>query len=192
MKSFVTSLIAFVGIALIATEANAQFVKVVNNPPGLFNRSVAVARGPGASVALAGGGGRRNVAAAASVGGFPVAASASVGFVPVNTRAAVAFNGRNTTFVSAGFGFPANVAFNGSQVLFVDKNRVRFNSFGISTAQDAFGNVFEVDAFGNARFAGNRLGSSAIVTGFVPAATPVFVNSGGFATFRSSGICGFH
>lgn len=185
MKTFLTSLFAVFVFVLIVSEANAQFAKAVVNPPGLFNRTVVRARGPGASVAVAGGGGR-NVAAAASVGGF----------VPVQAQAAVAFGGVRTAFVPqvavANVGFPANVAFASPQVLFVNQNRVRFNSFGVSTVQDGFGNVFEVDAFGNSRFAGNRLGSAAVVTGFVPTASSVVVQGGGFATFRSSGICGFH
>lgn len=184
------------GLLLCAVPASAQFkAKAVSNPPGLFNRTVSKAKGNGAAAASVGGFRGAAAASAGGFGGFNVAASAgrfnaaaSVG--GFNNFAVRNVHGFNHGFNNVAFaGVPANVAFSGQQVLFVNQNKVRFNAFGVSTVQDAFGNVFEVDAFGNARFVGNRLGSSAVVTGFVPTAS----SFGGFSNVRAVGgsICGF-
>lgn len=51
-----------------------------------------------------------------------------------------------------GFGSRSFVGFN--------NRNARFNSFGTRTVVDGFGNVFEVDAFGNAVVRGNKFGRS--------------------------------
>ena len=195
MIRFLSAFLVAVFALAFASSADAQFkTKTVINPPGLFNRTTVKTNS--------------NIPVGVNVNAAGVRVNAhgfnnfhgnnfnnfNNGFVGVNVNGfnAVAFNGRrNNGFVAAnvGFGVPANVGFNGSQVLFVDRNKVRFNSFGVSTQQDAFGNVFEVDAFGNARFVGNRLGSNSVVTGFVPAATNVnFGFSNGFSNGFSTGF----
>lgn len=91
--------------------------------------------------------------------------------------------GFNNTAVAFNGGFITPTAFVGSgPAVFVNNNAVRFNAFGTSTVQDAFGNVFQVDAFGNSALVGNRLGISALGSGFVPTAVnfgavPVGFNS---------------
>lgn len=52
---------------------------------------------------------------------------------------------------------------------------VRFNTFGTRTVVDAFGNVFEADAFGNTVLRGNRGGFNAFGGAIVPVAPPIIV-----------------
>lgn len=211
MKGFACVLVGLLALTIVSHSDAAGFrsvaiAKTVNNPPGLFNRevtkAVSVVRGNGggggvSAAAAAGGGVRRGGAAAASAGFGGAAASASAGRGRnFNNGVAVAsvggFNQFNARFVPTAIvnphgGFVANAGLGyGQQVLFVNQNKVRFNSFGTSTVQDAFGNVYEVDAFGNLRLLGNRLGASAF-SGFVPTANAVYGSN--FSIRSSYGGC---
>lgn len=175
-------------VGCMALVALGLFLVADSNANGFRSKSVAKTRstlfgngtvskaktfGPGASAAASSGFGVG--ASAASAGGFR-GASVSVANVPFVPVAKV-----NSAFLVNGA-----VASAGVPVL-LNSHGVRFNSFGTSTVQDAFGNVFELDAFGNSRLVGNRLGASSL--GVVPF-QPVFIPSGfGVSSFSVRSSC---
>jgi len=161
MKNLIVFVLAIGAALFVAESANAQFSKAVANPPGLFNRSVAKTRGG---------------FGAASVG--PAVRVANVGVVqPAFVQSAFvqpAFVQSNVAAVQ--FGRPAVVAAGP-----IVSSGVRLNAFGSVTQQDAFGNVFQVNALGVPVFVGNRFGSALSVQsagGFVPFVGPTAVGCG--------------